>query len=108
MNSEGKNELEEIYMDGTFYVYLKVPYSNGYSRNVEDLEGGGLHGANLYLNENGVPQQMLGSGKYAKTGIGQVVYSPEAIKFGPEYDNVTGLNYYYFFAKVLQKNELSI
>ena len=105
MNSEGKNELEEIYMDGTFYVYLKVPYSNGYSRNVEDLEGRGLHGANLYLNENGAPQQMLGSGKYAKTGIGQVVYSPEAIKFGPEYDDVTGLNYYYLLYAIVTDSD---
>ena len=51
MNSEGKNELEEIYMDGTFYVYLKVPYSNEYSTNNEDLRGNGPHDANLYLNE---------------------------------------------------------
>ena len=105
MNSEGKNELEEIYMDGTFYVYLKVPYSDGYSRNVEDLEGKGLYGANLYLNENGAPQQMLGSGKYAKTGIGQVVYSSEAIKFGPEYDDVTGLNYYYLLYAIVTDSD---
>ena len=105
MNSEGKNELEEIYMDGTFYVYLKVPYSNEYSTNSEDLVGSGLFGANLYLNEEGAPQQMLGSGKYAKTGIGQVVYSSEAIKFGPEYDDVTGLNYYYLLYAIVTDSD---
>lgn len=105
MNSEGKNELEEIYMDGTFYVYLKVPYSNEYSPNNEDIPGSGLYGANLYLNEEGAPQQMLGSGKYAKTGIGQVVYSSEAIKFGPEYDDVTGLNYYYLLYAIVTDSD---
>lgn len=105
MNSEGKNELEEVYMDDTFYVYLKVPYSDGYSRNVEDLVGSGLHDANLYLNESGAPQPMIGSGKYAKTGIGQVVYSSEAIKFGPEYDDVTGLNYYYLLYAIVTNSD---
>ena len=105
MNSEGKDESEEIYMDGTFYVYLKVPYSDGYSRNVEDLFGNGPHNANLYLNENGAPQPMIGSGKYAKTGIGQVVYSSEAIKFGPEYDDVTGLNYYYLLYAIVTNSD---
>lgn len=104
-NSEGKDELEEVYMDDTFYVYLKVPYSDGYSRNVEDLVGSGLHDANLYLNESGAPQPMIGSGKYAKTGIGQVVYSSEAIKFGPEYDDVTGLNYYYLLYAIVTNND---
>lgn len=105
MNSEGKDELEEIYMDGTFYVYLKVPYSNEYSTNNEDLVGSGPHYANLYLNEEGAPQQMLGSGKYAKTGIGQVVYSSEAIKFGPEYDDVTGLSYYYLLYAIVTDSD---
>lgn len=104
-NSEGKDKLEEVYMDDTFYVYLKVPYSDGYSRNVEDLVGSGLHDANLYLNESGAPQPMIGSGKYAKTGIGQVVYSSEAIKFGPEYDDVTGLNYYYLLYAIVTNND---
>ena len=105
MNSEGNDEIEEIYMDETFYVYLKVPYSSNYSSNSTDLVGTGPYGANLYINENGAPSQMIGSGKYAKTGIGRVVYSTEAIKFGPEYDEITGLNYYYLLYAIVTNKD---
>ena len=118
------DDIEEINMDGTFYVYLKVPHSSGYNKegldslksldsssssessdssNNSNTVGGGPHGANLYLDKNGMPpQQLVGTGIYAKTGIGQVVYSSEAIKFGPEYDDVTGLNYYYLLYQVVE------
>ena len=126
-NSEGNDELEEINMDGTFYVYLKVPHSSGYNKegldslksldsssssessessNNSGTEGGGPYGANLYLDENGMPpQKLIGTGIYAKTGIGQVVYSSEAIKFGPEHDETTGLNYYYLLYAIVTNSD---
>ena len=123
-NSEGIDGIEEINMDGTFYVYLKVPHSSVYNKegldslksldssessessNNSDTVGGGPHGANLYLDENGMPpQQLVGTGIYAKTGIGQVVYSSEAIKFGPEYDETTRLNYYYLLYAIVTNSD---
>lgn len=119
-NSEGNDELEEINMDGTFYVYLKVPHSSGYNKegldSLKSLDssssldtpinpGNGLHNANLDLDENGMPLQLVGTGIYAKTGIGKVVYSSEAIKFGPEYDETTGLNYYYLLYAIVTNSD---
>lgn len=119
-NSEGNDELEEINMDGTFYVYLKVPHSSGYNKegldSLKSLDsssssdtpinpGNGLHNANLDLDENGIPLQLVGTGIYAKTGIGKVVYSSEAIKFGPEYDETTGLNYYYLLYAIVTNSD---
>ena len=126
-NSEGVDDIEEINMDGTFYVYLKVPHSSGYNKegldslksldssessessessNNSSTVGGGPHGANLYLDENGMPpQKLVGTGIYAKTGIGQVVYSSEAIKFGPEHDETTGLNYYYLLYAIVTNSD---
>lgn len=126
-NSEGVDDIEEINMDGTFYVYLKVPHSSGYNKegldslksldsssssessdssNNSSTVGGGPHGANLYLDKNGMPpQQLVGTGIYAKTGIGQVVYSSEAIKFGPEHDETTGLNYYYLLYAIVTNSD---
>lgn len=122
-NSEGNDELEEINMDGTFYVYLKVPHSSGYNKegldslksldsssssessNNSDIKGNGIHNANLDLDENGMPLQLVGTGIYAKTGIGKVVYSSEAIKFGPEYDETTGLNYYYLLYAIVTNSD---
>ena len=126
-NSEGVDDIEEINMDGTFYVYLKVPHSSGYNKEgLDSLKslnsssssessdssnnsvtvGGGPYGANLYLDENGMPpQKLIGTGIYAKTGIGQVVYSSEAIKFGPEYDETTGLNYYYLLYAIVTNSD---
>lgn len=119
-NSEGNDELEEINIDGTFYVYLKVPHSSGYNKegldSLKSLDsssssdtpinpGNGLHNANLDLDKNGMPLQLVGTGIYAKTGIGQVVYSSEAIKFGPEYDETTGLNYYYLLYAIVTNSD---
>ena len=125
-NSEGNDELEEINMDGTFYVYLKVPHSSGYNKegldslkslnsssgsessessNNPDIKGKGIHNANLDLDKNGMPLQLVGTGVYAKTGIGQVVYSSEAIKFGPEHDETTGLNYYYLLYAIVTNSD---
>ena len=125
-NSEGVDDIEEINMDGTFYVYLKVPHSSGYNKegldslksldsssssessessNNSDIWGNGIHHANLDLDENGMPLQLVGTGIYAKTGIGQVVYSSEAIKFGPEYDETTGLNYYYLLYAIVTNSD---
>ena len=122
-NSEGNDELEEINMDGTFYVYLKVPHSSGYNKegldslksldsssssessSNSDIKGNGIHYANLDLDKNGMPLQLVGTGIYAKTGIGQVVYSSEAIKFGPEYDETTGLNYYYLLYAIVTNSD---
>ena len=126
-NSEGVDDIEEINMDGTFYVYLKVPHSSGYNKegldslksldsssssessessNNSSTVGGGPHGANLYLDKNGMPpQQLVGTGIYAKTGVGQVVYSSEAIKFGPEHDETTGLNYYYLLYAIVTNSD---
>ena len=125
-NSEGNDELEEINMDGTFYVYLKVPHSSGYNKegldslksldsssssessessNNSDIWGNGIHHANLDLDKNGMPLQLVGTGIYAKTGIGQVVYSSEAIKFGPEHDETTGLNYYYLLYAIVTNSD---
>ena len=125
-NSEGNDELEEINMDGTFYVYLKVPHSSGYNKegldslkslnsssgsessessNNPDIKGKGIHNANLDLDKNGMPLQLVGTGIYAKTGIGQVVYSSEAIKFGPEHDETTGLNYYYLLYAIVTNSD---
>ena len=125
-NSEGNDELEEINMDGTFYVYLKVPHSGGYNKegldslksldsssssessessNNPDIKGKGIHNANLDLDKNGMPLQLVGTGIYAKTGIGQVVYSSEAIKFGPEHDETTGLNYYYLLYAIVTNSD---
>ena len=125
-NSEGKDALEEINMDGTFYVYLKVPHSSGYNKegldnlkslnsssgsessessNNPDIKGKGIHNANLDLDKNGMPLQLVGTGIYAKTGIGQVVYSSEAIKFGPEHDETTGLNYYYLLYAIVTNSD---
>ena len=113
-------------MDGTFYVYLKVPHSSGYNKegldslksldsssssessessNNPDIKGKGIHNANLDLDKNGMPLQLVGTGIYAKTGIGQVVYSSEAIKFGPEYDETTGLNYYYLLYAIVTNSD---
>ena len=119
-NSEGIDDIEEINMDGTFYVYLKVPHSSGYNKegldSLKSLDsssssdtpinpGNGIHNANLDLDENGRPLQLVGTGIYAKTGIGQVVYSSEAIKFGPEYDETTGLNYYYLLYAIVTNSD---
>ena len=119
-NSEGNDELEEINMDGTFYVYLKVPHSSGYNKEgLDSLKslnsssssdtpinpGNGIHNANLDLDKNGMPLQLVGTGIYAKTGIGQVVYSSEAIKFGPEHDETTGLNYYYLLYAIVTNSD---
>ena len=122
-NSEGVDDIEEINMDGTFYVYLKVPHSSGYNKegldslksldsssssessSNSDIKGNGIHNANLDLDENGMPLQLVGTGIYAKTGIGQVVYSSEAIKFGPEYDETTGLNYYYLLYAIVTNSD---
>ena len=122
-NSEGNDKLEEINMDGTFYVYLKVPHSSGYNKegldslksldssessessNNPDIKGNGIHYANLDLDKNGMPLQLVGTGIYAKTGIGQVVYSSEAIKFGPEHDETTGLNYYYLLYAIVTNSD---
>ena len=122
-NSEGNDELEEINIDGTFYVYLKVPHSSGYNKegldslksldsssssessSNSDIKGNGIHYANLDLDKNGMPLQLVGTGIYAKTGIGQVVYSSEAIKFGPEYDETTGLNYYYLLYAIVTNSD---
>lgn len=119
-NSEGVDAIEEINMDGTFYVYLKVPHSSGYNKegldSLKSLDsssssdtpinpGNGIHNANLDLDENGMPLQLVGTGIYAKTGIGQVVYSSEAIKFGPEYDETTGLNYYYLLYAIVTNSD---
>ena len=125
-NSEGVDDIEEINMDGTFYVYLKVPHSSGYNKegldslksldsssssessessNNSDIWGNGIHHANLDLDENGMPLQLVGTGIYAKTGIGQVIYSSEAIKFGPEYDETTGLNYYYLLYAIVTNSD---
>ena len=119
-NSEGNDELEEINMDGTFYVYLKVPHSSGYNKegldSLKSLDsssssdtpinpGNGIHNANLDLDKNGMPLQLVGTGIYAKTGIGQVVYSSEAIKFGPEHDETTGLNYYYLLYAIVTNSD---
>ena len=122
-NSEGEDKLEEINMDGTFYVYLKVPHSSGYNKegldslksldsssssessNNPDIKGKGIHNANLDLDKNGMPLQLVGTGVYAKTGIGQVVYSSEAIKFGPEHDETTGLNYYYLLYAIVTNSD---
>ena len=119
-NSEGIDDIEEINMDGTFYVYLKVPHSSGYNKegldSLKSLDnssssdtpinpGNGIHNANLDLDENGMPLQLVGTGIYAKTGIGQVVYSSEAIKFGPEYDETTGLNYYYLLYAIVTNSD---
>ena len=119
-NSEGKDALEEINMDGTFYVYLKVPHSSGYNKegldSLKSLDsssssdtpinpGNGIHNANLDLDKNGMPLQLVGTGIYAKTGIGQVVYSSEAIKFGPEHDETTGLNYYYLLYAIVTNSD---
>ena len=119
-NSEGVDAIEEINMDGTFYVYLKVPHSSGYNKegldSLKSLDsssssdtpinpGNGLHNANLDLDENGMPLQLVGTGIYAKTGIGKVVYSSEAIKFGPEYDETTGLNYYYLLYAIVTNSD---
>ena len=122
-NSEGNDKLEEINMDGTFYVYLKVPHSSGYNKegldslksldsssssessNNPDIKGKGIHNANLDLDKNGMPLQLVGTGIYAKTGIGQVVYSSEAIKFGPEHDETTGLNYYYLLYAIVTNSD---
>ena len=119
-NSEGVDDIEEINMDGTFYVYLKVPHSSGYNKegldSLKSLDsssssdtpinpGNGIHNANLDLDENGMPLQLVGTGIYAKTGIGQVVYSSEAIKFGPEYDETTGLNYYYLLYAIVTNSD---
>ena len=119
-NSEGVDDIEEINMDGTFYVYLKVPHSSGYNKEgLDSLKslnsssssdtpinpGNGIHNANLDLDENGMPLQLVGTGIYAKTGIGQVVYSSEAIKFGPEYDETTGLNYYYLLYAIVTNSD---
>lgn len=122
-NSEGVDAIEEINMDGTFYVYLKVPHSSGYNKegldslksldsssssessNNSNTKGNGIHNANLDLDENGMPLQLVGTGIYAKTGIGQVVYSSEAIKFGPEYDETTRLNYYYLLYAIVTNSD---
>lgn len=119
-NSEGVDAIEEINMDGTFYVYLKVPHSSGYNKegldSLKSLDsssssdtpinpGNGIHNANLDLDENGMPLQLVGTGIYAKTGIGKVVYSSEAIKFGPEYDETTGLNYYYLLYAIVTNSD---
>lgn len=119
-NSEGVDDIEEINMDGTFYVYLKVPHSSGYNKegldSLKSLDsssssdtpinpGNGIHNANLDLDENGMPLQLVGTGIYAKTGIGKVVYSSEAIKFGPEYDETTGLNYYYLLYAIVTNSD---
>ena len=119
-NSEGNDELEEINMDGTFYVYLKVPHSSEYNKegldSLKSLDsssssdtpinpGNGIHNANLDLDKNGMPLQLVGTGIYAKTGIGQVVYSSEAIKFGPEHDETTGLNYYYLLYAIVTNSD---
>lgn len=122
-NSEGVDAIEEINMDGTFYVYLKVPHSSGYNKegldslkswdsssssessNNSNTKGNGIHNANLDLDENGMPLQLIGTGIYAKTGIGQVVYSSEAIKFGPEHDETTGLNYYYLLYAIVTNSD---
>ena len=119
-NSEGVDDIEEINMDGTFYVYLKVPHSSGYNKegldslksldssessNNSDTKGNGIHYANLDLDKNGIPLQLVGTGIYAKTGIGQVVYSSEAIKFGPEHDETTGLNYYYLLYAIVTNSD---
>lgn len=119
-NSEGVDDIEEINMDGTFYVYLKVPHSSGYNKegldSLKSLDsssssdtpinpGNGIHNANLDLDENGMPLQLVGTGIYAKTGIGKVVYSSEAIKFGPEYDETTRLNYYYLLYAIVTNSD---
>lgn len=102
-NSEGKNEIEEIPLSDTFYVYLKVPYSKGYVIGDSDTNGGGLNGANIYVAEDGNLGTMTAHGIMAKTGVGKVVYSDTAIKFGPETEN--GITYYYLLYAIVTNSD---
>lgn len=102
-NSEGKNEIEEVPLSDTFYVYLKVPYSKGYTIEGINTNGGGLNGANIYIAENGKLGEMIAHGNMAKTGIGKVVYSDTAIKFGPETEN--GITYYYLLYAIVTNSD---
>lgn len=102
-NSEGKNEIEEVPLSDTFYVYLKVPYSKGYTIEGINTNGGGLNGANVYITENGTLGRMRARGIMAKTGVGKVVYSDTAIKFGPETEN--GITYYYLLYAIVTNSD---
>ena len=102
-NSEGKNEIEEVPLSDTFYVYLKVPYSKGYVIKSSDTNGGGLNGANIYVAENGKLGTMTAHGIMAKTGVGKVVYSDTAIKFGPETEG--GITYYYLLYAIVTNSD---
>ena len=102
-NSEGLNEIEEVPLSDTFYVYLKVPYSKGYTIGNSDTNGGGLNGANIYITENGKLGTMTARGNMAKTGVGKVVYSDTAIKFGPETEN--GITYYYLLYAIVTNSD---
>lgn len=102
-NSEGENEIEEVPLSDTFYVYLKVPYSKEYTIDGSDTNGGGLNGANIYIAADGNLGDRTASGNMAKTGVGKVVYSDTAIKFGPETEN--GITYYYLLYAIVTNSD---
>ena len=102
-NSEGLNEIEEVPLSDTFYVYLKVPYSKGYTIEGINTNGGGLNGANVYIAADGNLGDLTARGNMAKTGVGKVVYSDTAIKFGPETEN--GITYYYLLYAIVTNSD---
>lgn len=102
-NSEGKNEIEEVPLSDTFYVYLKVPYSKEYTIDGSDTNGGGFNGANVYIAADGNLGDRTANGNMAKTGVGKVVYSDTAIKFGPETEN--GITYYYLLYAIVTNSD---
>ena len=102
-NSEGLDEIEEVPLSDTFYVYLKVPYSKEYTMGNRNTNGGGLNGANVYIAADGTLGTMTAHGNMAKTGVGKVVYSDTAIKFGPETEN--GITYYYLLYAIVTNSD---
>ena len=91
---EGEKEII-LLSNETYYFYFKVPFVNNIDVAGDDVIGGGTNGANLYL-KDGTLANKTGSGIYAKTGVGKLIYTTEAQEFETVDENgVTWYNLLY-------------
>lgn len=91
---DGEKEII-LLSNETYYFYFKVPFVNNIDVAEDDVIGGGTNGANLYL-KDGALANKTGSGIYAKTGVGKLVYTTEAQEFETVDENgVTWYNLLY-------------
>lgn len=76
---DGEKEIITL-SNETYYFYFKVPFVDNIDVAGDDVLGGGANGANLYTTDGQLANK-TGSGLYAKTGVGKLVYTKEAQEF---------------------------